>query len=584
MSLASRSPVVWQGPARRVLVLGGTRSGKSAVAEAMVSDAPLVRYVATAVGDDSDPAWVERIEAHRRRRPDGWHTVETGAEPDRLAEVLMAADPAETLVVDDLGCWLTAVLNQAVNWDDPAVAGPASEALAAAVAACPAARLVLVSPEVGLAVVPASRAGRVFSDAQGELNQRIAAVCDAVALVVAGRPLWLTGGARRPVGVRAQAPVAPPPGDGWQALEAERRAAQGSGPPITIPDESVASLAGARLASLDVPGSGLGELAEFVQFAAATRDSAEPAPWRDIRVLLLRGEHEGGVSAGDPPAEVARRFADARRGAGPIATLAAASPGVTVTAVECPPSAAIETSDALSAEAVDAAIAEGHQLAESAIDGGADLIVIASCGNGGAGTAAAITALVCGGEPPTLLPRAVTPGGRVDDEVWMRWCVAVRDALHRIRHRERDPRSLLAMVGGGDVAVATGALLRAATRRTPVLIDGPVGVAAALVAREMAIAAPRWLLLPDHGGQPAIRRAATMLGLTPTFDLKLGLGEGATALATLPLFRAALTIAATVIRDECAEDPAGVADDAAGDTSDAAGDIDEAAGTGADGG
>jgi hypothetical protein len=100
------------------------------------------------------------------------------------------------------------------------------------------------------------------------------------------------------------------------------------------------------------------------------------------------------------------------------------------------------------------------------------------------------------------------------------------------------------MLGGADHAVATGILLGAASRRTPVLLDGPVGVAAALVARDFGAQTRHWIMLPDTGGHPAVRHGAEILGTTAVLDLRLGLGEGATALVALPVLRSALTLAA----------------------------------------
>jgi NaMN:DMB phosphoribosyltransferase len=149
-----------------------------------------------------------------------------------------------------------------------------------------------------------------------------------------------------------------------------------------------------------------------------------------------------------------------------------------------------------------------------------------------------------GGEPAALLGRVVSADGFVDDAAWMRRCVAVRDAKHRTRARNRDPRSLLATLGGGDIAVGTGILLGATYRRTPVLIDGPVGVAAGLVARDFGAQTRHWLVGPDYDGHPAVKLGGDVLGVEPLFELRLGLGEGATALATLPLLNTALTLAA----------------------------------------
>jgi adenosylcobinamide kinase/adenosylcobinamide-phosphate guanylyltransferase len=177
----------------KTLVLGGTRSGKSAWAEDAVSGA--VTYVATAPPRPGDADWDARLAAHRARRPAAWDTVETGADPAALLTVLAAAGPGRTLLVDDLGAWTTAALDAAGAWDDPAGARTVEDvcgSLVEAVAGCRAA-IALVSPEVGWGVLPATRAGRVFADAHGRLNQRLAVVCDTVTLVVAGLPLPLKG-------------------------------------------------------------------------------------------------------------------------------------------------------------------------------------------------------------------------------------------------------------------------------------------------------------------------------------------------------------------------------------------------------
>jgi adenosylcobinamide kinase/adenosylcobinamide-phosphate guanylyltransferase len=177
----------------RTLVLGGTRSGKSAWAEARAGTAADVTYVATAAPRIGDGDWDARVALHRARRPHHWHTVETGADPAGLLAVLGEASPAGTVLVDDLGGWLTVALDAACAWEHPA-GGKLVDDLCADLTAAVArsrARLVLVSPEVGWGVVPATRSGRVFADAQGRLNQQLAAVSDAVVLVVAGLPLVL---------------------------------------------------------------------------------------------------------------------------------------------------------------------------------------------------------------------------------------------------------------------------------------------------------------------------------------------------------------------------------------------------------
>ncbi|MEU4599974.1 bifunctional adenosylcobinamide kinase/adenosylcobinamide-phosphate guanylyltransferase [Nocardia sp. NPDC023988] len=171
--------------ASRTLVLGGARSGKSAFAEGLLTEAIEVRYLATAVLDPADHDFAERVAVHRDRRPAHWSTVEN-TEP---ATVLTTGAPATLL--DDIGTWLTARLDARAAWDAPrGTVTPDCDELVAAVAAYRQ-RLVIVSPEVGMGVIPATRSGRLFRDEIGTLNQRLARVCDEAFLIVAGLPVRL---------------------------------------------------------------------------------------------------------------------------------------------------------------------------------------------------------------------------------------------------------------------------------------------------------------------------------------------------------------------------------------------------------
>jgi adenosyl cobinamide kinase/adenosyl cobinamide phosphate guanylyltransferase len=158
------------------LVLGGTRSGKSAIAERIATRLPPpVCYVATGwAGDDEDLA--ERIAAHRARRPADWATVEAGAE---LVPALLD-NPDGTALVDALGSWVA-------RHDDLEVD------TTALVDALTARRgdTVVVSEEVGLSVHPATEVGRRFVDILGDVNRHVAEAADDVLLVVAGRVLRL---------------------------------------------------------------------------------------------------------------------------------------------------------------------------------------------------------------------------------------------------------------------------------------------------------------------------------------------------------------------------------------------------------
>jgi len=167
-------------------VLGGTRSGKSAHAEALLAGEAAVEYVATAVTDRADREWMERIAGHQARRPKAWTTVETGD----VALVLAGDGPA--VLVDSVTAWLTRAMDESHAWTRGR-----SERLTERVDEFLEAwrltdrRVVLVSDEVGLGVVPETPAGRLFRDALGALNQRLAAEADEVVIVVAGLPLRL---------------------------------------------------------------------------------------------------------------------------------------------------------------------------------------------------------------------------------------------------------------------------------------------------------------------------------------------------------------------------------------------------------
>lgn len=166
-------------PARRTLLLGGSRSGKSGEAELRLAAEAYVTYVATGPRGDDDHEWRARVEAHQTRRPAHWSTLET-------TELAAAIEKATTpLLVDGLGTWVASIM-----WTEPERLRERCDELVAAWRAAPA-RIVAVSDEVGLGVVPSTASGRAFRDAVGTLNQRLATESEDVALVVAGRLMQL---------------------------------------------------------------------------------------------------------------------------------------------------------------------------------------------------------------------------------------------------------------------------------------------------------------------------------------------------------------------------------------------------------
>jgi adenosylcobinamide kinase / adenosylcobinamide-phosphate guanylyltransferase len=164
------------------LVLGGARSGKSSHAEKLARATGLSRvYLATAQAFDDEMA--ARIAQHKAdRAKDGWRTIE---EPVELATAIVQnAAPDTVLLVDCLTLWLSNIMLS--NGDVRAAQTKLIQALEDAKGP-----VILVSNEVGMGIVPETKLGRDFRDAQGRLNQAVAAVVPRVVFVAAGLPLML---------------------------------------------------------------------------------------------------------------------------------------------------------------------------------------------------------------------------------------------------------------------------------------------------------------------------------------------------------------------------------------------------------
>lgn len=167
------------------LILGGARSGKSRLAERLASESSLaVTYIATSQPLDSEMS--ERITHHRARRPSDWALVE---EPLALAAVLREHAGADRcLLVDCLTLWLTNLL----MLDDPARLAEERDALLECLAELPG-RILLVSNETGMGVVPLGELSRRYVDEAGWLHQALAERCERAVFTVAGLPMILKG-------------------------------------------------------------------------------------------------------------------------------------------------------------------------------------------------------------------------------------------------------------------------------------------------------------------------------------------------------------------------------------------------------
>jgi adenosylcobinamide kinase/adenosylcobinamide-phosphate guanylyltransferase len=164
------------------LVLGGASSGKSAYAEKLVLNTGLTPiYIATAQIFDDEMA--AKISRHRDMRGDIWHTIEA---PLAVSEALTGIDAGQAVLLDCATLWLTNVMLGDHDVDRR------SEELIAALGKCNG-PVVVVSNEVGQGIVPDNALSRRFRNAQGALNQAIAAEADSVIAVMAGLPLQLKG-------------------------------------------------------------------------------------------------------------------------------------------------------------------------------------------------------------------------------------------------------------------------------------------------------------------------------------------------------------------------------------------------------
>ena len=172
-----------------ILVLGGTRSGKSRLAESLAGARPPVMYVATATVDPDDAEWAARVARHRAGRPAGWTTLEAPRDVSGLLPGVVARDGA--VVIDCVTLWISNLMlgrGGGPALDDAAILDQVEQATHRARGA---ARVLWVSNEVGCGIIPEHPLARRFADLQGLANQRLAAACDAVHLCVAGLAIRL---------------------------------------------------------------------------------------------------------------------------------------------------------------------------------------------------------------------------------------------------------------------------------------------------------------------------------------------------------------------------------------------------------
>ncbi|MTE18720.1 nicotinate-nucleotide--dimethylbenzimidazole phosphoribosyltransferase [Streptomyces sp. TRM43335] len=349
---------------------------------------------------------------------------------------------------------------------------------------------------------------------------------------------------------------------------------------IERPDSGVRRDAEERRARTGLPTGALGRLDELGEWLAAARGRVPVEPLSRPKVVLFAGDHkvaELGVSA--RPAGGAHTLVRAvLEGNSPVAVLARHQ-GVPLRVVDmsldCDPEelpeevtrhrvrrsgGRLDIEDSLTAEEAERAFRAGMAVADEEADSGTDLVVLGDLSVGGTTAAGVLIAALCGTDASVVTGRG---GGHIDDLAWMRKCAAIRDGLRRARPALGDQLGLLRTVAGADLTAITGFLLQSAVRRTPVILDGVVSAACALVAQRVAFRAPDWWLAGQAAGEPAQAKALDRMALDPLLDHGVTAGEGTGALLALPLVRAAAAVAAELpVRD--AEEPGGADEPGAG--------------------
>lgn len=335
-------------------------------------------------------------------------------------------------------------------------------------------------------------------------------------------------------------------------------------------DEGARAEARARQARLTKPPGALGRLESLSEEIAAMTGQARPRLERRV-IIVAAGDHgvaARGVSAypSEVTAQMVANFLGGGAAISVLARLADARLRIVDAGVRSPTAddprlvrlrigpgtADITEREAMSREHAERAVAAGIELVREEYAQGVDLLGLGEMGIGNSTAAAAIVAAATG-----RLPQSVTGRGTgVDDLHYASKVEAVEAALARHGRGSSDGIALLASLGGYEIGVLAGCYLSAASLRIPVLIDGLISGAAALVAAALDPRATRYMLASHLGVEPGHRATLEHLGLRPILDFELRLGEGTGAAVAMHV-----CVAACRLLDEMATfEEAGVSD------------------------
>ncbi|HEV3344161.1 MAG TPA: nicotinate-nucleotide--dimethylbenzimidazole phosphoribosyltransferase [Pirellulales bacterium] len=528
---------------RLTLITGGAASGKSTRALRLASGfGPRVLFIATCVPRDDEMR--AKVARHQAERPATWQTVEaTRSLRDLFREGFDGA------VVDCLTLLLSQLL---VDQTPDAAIYDEIRSL------CEAARrasypVVIVTNEVGAGVVPEHPLGRRFREVAGRCNQLAASLAHEVEWVVCGTPVKVKDESceaeKVGLGLRL-APAALTPTLSQREREFERSAGSlhPSVPAIPPLDTNAMSAARRRLGALTKPPGSLGRLEELaIQLAGIT--GRVPPVAGEKTIFLFAADHgvtAEGVSA-YPASVTGQMVGNFLRGGAAINVLAKQC-GASLVVVDVGVAAEIPANKQLVASKIAWGTrnfvhepAMTPQQAWQAIDIGraafrpCHLAGMGEMGIGNSTSAAAIVAAATGRPPAEVVGR----GTGIDDATLARKTAAVEKALALHRPDPGDGLSLLASVGGFEIGALAGAMLAAAAARVPIVLDGFISTAAALIAVRLSPAVRGYLIAAHRSAEKGHALALARLGLSPLLDLEMRLGEGTGAALAFPILEAA---------------------------------------------
>lgn len=324
--------------------------------------------------------------------------------------------------------------------------------------------------------------------------------------------------------------------------------------PIAPPAADIYVEAVARSDSQAKPVGSLGRLEELGAWISACQGQCPPTQLCNPRAVVFAGDHQvaaHGVSAYPAEITVGMLQGIAAGSAGVNALARSADVAVRVVdigvAVDLPGLAAEITAhkvnhgarpfhleDALTAEETAAALLVGDALAAEEVAAGADLLISGDLGIGNTTASAALIAATVAVSGSAACGR----GTGLDDAGLARKIAVVDQALARVGTVA--PLRRLAALGSADIAAAVGFMIGAARRGVPILVDGVIAAAEAVMAEELAPGAKLWMRAGHRSTEPGLTVALDSLGLEPILDMRMRLGEGTGAVLAVPIVKAAI--------------------------------------------